>query len=428
MSDNVMGIFFDFIALQFIQQLDGIAFKLARMRMLSTRMKEATTRRYFRTEFRRSTPGRTGHRKIYVSVRQANGDYQCKSITARFREDIWREAIVISDQGYEERVLAYSYFNGVYVQDGNMHDERPVYVERRKFDGTEFDKTSPNPEDPYFTIKIPAKIQYCHSIRAWVFMHEKIRRSRDDNSDCPWLLRSERTELFDIEEVNQMNWEVWQGVIETTDVRITCNECNDDEDCNLNGACKRDGSCDCSKDVEGRTFLGPHCEVILKDNCRTIIGERYNDSYSVIDMDWLGSGQVWEAYNRPIYGYNLGSGNPDLDGTDDMLFLMYSGSRWLGLQFIDGASVDIFTEEYRETTTYAIKNYHTFWDEVYTMATIIVSDRVPRTGFTPVGVDFFTIGERGEQFGPFGAKLPLQLHNQTGRGAYRCSSSDKDQS
>ena len=257
--------------------------------MLSTRMKEATTRRYFRTEFRRSTPGRNGNSyffvavylfnlclllagKIYVNVKQDNGYYQCKSITATFREDIWREAIVVSDQGYEERVLVYSYFNGVYVQDGNIiHDWRPVYVERRKFDGAEFDKTSPNPEDPYFRMKIPAKIQYCNSIRAWVFMHENIRKSRRDHSDCPWLLRSQETGVFDIEEVKGP-WEVWQGVIETTDVRITCNECSDDEDCNLNGVCKKDGSCDCYEDVEGLTFLGPHCEVILNDNCRTIIG------------------------------------------------------------------------------------------------------------------------------------------------------------
>mmetsp|Transcript_24187 Transcript_24187/g.41279 ORF Transcript_24187/g.41279 Transcript_24187/m.41279 type:complete len:672 (+) Transcript_24187:20-2035(+) len=437
---DVLQIFFDFVALQFIQQLGDIAFKLARMSMLSTSMKEATTRRYFRTEFRRPTLGWKAKSfffvavylfnlcgllvgMIYVSVRQSRGDFQCKSITVKFREDIWREAIVGSNPE-DKRVLVYSNFNGVYAQDGSMHDGRPVYTERRKFDGTEFDTTPPSFNPFNYTVVIPAKIQYCKIFRAWVFMHENIRRSRDDNSDCPWLLRSEETGVFDIEEVNQMNWEVWQGVIETTDVRITCNECNDNEDCNLNGECKRDGSCDCSKDIDGRTFLGPHCEVILKDNCRTIIGERYNESYSVIDIDWLGSGQVWEAYNRPIYKYNLGSGNPSFDGTDDLLLLMYSGSRWFGLHFIDGAGVNIFTEEYRESTTYAIKNYHAFWDEVYTMSTIIVSDPVPRTGFTPVGVDFFTIGERGEQFGPFGVKLPLQLHNQTGRGAYRCSSSD----
>ena len=37
------------------------------------------------------------------------------------------------------------------------------------------------------------------------------------------------------------------------------------------------------------------------------------------------------------------------------------------------------------------------------------------------GVDFYLIGERGEQFGPFGALSPMQKFNQTGRGIFRCS-------
>ena len=68
-------------------------------------------------------------------------------------------------------------------------------------------------------------------------------------------------------------WQVWKGVIEMTDVRITCNECDDDEDCNLNGVCQEDGSCKCDEDaLGGVTLLGPHCEVRLKDECRTILG------------------------------------------------------------------------------------------------------------------------------------------------------------
>jgi len=38
-----------------------------------------------------------------------------------------------------------------------------------------------------------------------------------------------------------------------------------------------------------------------------------------------------------------------------------------------------------------------------------------------VGVDFYEIGERGNQFGPYGALYPLQLNNQTGRGVFRCT-------
>mmetsp|Transcript_29916 Transcript_29916/g.44018 ORF Transcript_29916/g.44018 Transcript_29916/m.44018 type:complete len:106 (+) Transcript_29916:1507-1824(+) len=64
-------------------------------------------------------------------------------------------------------------------------------------------------------------------------------------------------------------------------------------------------------------------------------------------------------------------------------------------------------------------NYHAFWDRAYNSGTVIVSD--PTTGDTPVGVDFYYIGERGNQFGPYGALYPLQLNNQTGRGYFRCN-------
>ena len=269
---------------------DDIAFKLAQMSMLSIRLKEATTRRYFKTEFKQTMLGHTGRAKsfftiiyffnmcgllagmIYVSVNQANGDYQCKSITVNFNEDVWEDAIVkLPNQTFEERVLVYSYFNGVYVQDGTRHDGRPVYVERSKHDGTEFDTISPTHTGPINQVKVPAKIQYCKTYKAWVFIHENIFKSKLYESDCPWLLRSEMTDGYDVKDVIGP-WEVWQNVIETTDVRITCNECNDGDDCNLNGICKEDGSCECFNDVEGMTFLGQHCEVIVEDECRTIIG------------------------------------------------------------------------------------------------------------------------------------------------------------
>jgi len=439
-ASDVMQIFFDFIALQFIQHLDNVAFSLAKMSMLSASMKAATTRRYFRTEFKRSNPGQSGKSfffvviyllnlsgllggMIYVSMKQANGDYQCKSITAKFREDIWRNALVVSSGGYEERTLMYSYFNGEYVQDGNMHDGRPIYIERRKFDGTEFDTTLPSKNLLNTTVKIPAKFQYCSSIRAWVFMHDNIRKSRRDCSsrpecsDCPWLLRSEETEVYDIEEVKGP-WQVWQGVIEATDVRISCNECDENADCNLNGVCQKDGTCECFDDVEGVTFFGLHCEVILEDKCRTIVGERYNESYSVLYLPWA-PGQLYETYNRPAFTYDSGSGEPGLDSADMSATLIFSGGRWFAL--FDDQPAARWTGDYLESTIYFLKNFHAFWDKDKTTNIIAISDPVTATGYTPVGVDFFSIRERGEQFGPFGAQYPVQLYNQTGRGYFRCS-------
>lgn len=47
---DVLDIFFDFIALQFLQQLDDIAFNLAKMGVFSKRLRAATSNKYFRVE------------------------------------------------------------------------------------------------------------------------------------------------------------------------------------------------------------------------------------------------------------------------------------------------------------------------------------------------------------------------------------------
>ena len=85
--------------------------------------------------------------------------------------------------------------------------------------------------------------------------------------------------------------------------------------------------------------------------------------------------------------------------------------------------------EFRDSTRTFCPSYsrysimpQAFWDEVYTSKTAFVSDKVTGIGFTPVGVDFYFIGERGDQYGPFGARYPIQKYNQTGRGYFRCAS------
>ncbi len=57
------------------------------------------------------------------------------------------------------------------------------------------------------------------------------------------------------------------------------------------------------------------------------------------------------------------------------------------------------------------------WDRAYNTGTVFVSDVT--FGDTPVGADFYWVGERGEQFGPFGVLHPFA--NVTGRGHFRCS-------
>ena len=64
-----------------------------------------------------------------------------------------------------------------------------------------------------------------------------------------------------------------------------------------------------------------------------------------------------------------------------------------------------------------------FWARAYRPdLTPLVSDST--TSDTPVGVDFYRVGEQGNQYGPFGVLYPAQ--NETGRGVYRCEGYDKD--
>mmetsp|Transcript_11585 Transcript_11585/g.25409 ORF Transcript_11585/g.25409 Transcript_11585/m.25409 type:complete len:112 (-) Transcript_11585:28-363(-) len=69
--------------------------------------------------------------------------------------------------------------------------------------------------------------------------------------------------------------------------------------------------------------------------------------------------------------------------------------------------------------TGGVIEFHGFWNKAYSKVTQFVSD--PTNNDNPVGVDFYIIGERGEQFGPFGALHSMQLNNETGRGYFRCA-------
>ena len=144
---------------------------------------------------------------IYVTVRQQNGFYTCPEITAIMPDKLWENGIVRwPDGGIEEMVLNYPYFNGVYRQEG-FHDSRPVYVEMNKFNGEPFDTEAPD-ENTEVIVELGAKFMYCKRLKAWVFTHDYIRKSRHDDSDCPWLLRSMETHVYDIEDV-EGEWQIW---------------------------------------------------------------------------------------------------------------------------------------------------------------------------------------------------------------------------
>jgi len=261
-STAVLEIFYDVMALQFLQQLDDIAFKLAQMDgMLGKTVYRATTSKRYRAEFKKQKGGKKTHtflKLVYVmnlgillasmatvSIRQKNGYYQCKEVTVHFGDAVWTNAIIKNSQGEEgkegERVLLYKYFDGIFMTDGERHDDRLVYKEMRKYDGTPYE------------IQVGAEIKYCRSEKSWVLTHPYIHKSKyldmydSDESGCSsWLLRSPETTSYDLLDVDVV-WDVWVGIISQAEVSVICNWCNEDTDCNLNGWCVN-GECQCFDD------------------------------------------------------------------------------------------------------------------------------------------------------------------------------------
>lgn len=297
----------------------------------------------------------------------------------------------------------------VFIKNGT-HAGRPLYKEARKFDRQPYN--TENQDGTKYPVVVPAEIKYCEEMKAWVLTHENIRKSETDDSSCNWLLRSPETDSFTVLD-SVGKWDMWVGVLGTTDVSISCNRCFEKADCNLNGECSDEGKCICDNG-NGVNYFGEHCEVKLRDDCKTILPEDGNYTMSIEHMSsWSGEevavkdgdvwDDIWQEYSRPVFS--------SVDN-NERWSLVYSGSRWFGMN-VTG------TDKTSQRWLQSVSNYHAFWYRAYATTTTFVS--APTKESSPVGVDWYLISERGDQFGPLGALAPLQRHNQTGRGLFRCA-------
>eukprot|EP00804_Cyclotella_cryptica_P006488 CCRYP_012786-RC/>CCRYP_012786-RC protein AED:0.10 eAED:0.10 QI:1112/0.72/0.91/1/0.81/0.83/12/549/753 len=265
-ESDVLAIFFDVLALEFVESIDDVVFALCKRGFFGHLLKQATGRSIAfvckksneHDKFERSL--NRFIRLIYflnvglmiaglsvLMVQQTHGYYRCKSFSIQFGDETWEDAWVELDNGnMEKRLLVYSHFNGIYVDviqsraiarflpvsahhlqplhllylENGTHDGKPRYVEQNKEDGHSFRST------------IPAEIVYCEDAESWVFRHEKISttlsQEDDDQNECDWLLLSPQTENYDLIEMAQEEyWSMWRGaVMKNYEVYITCNECH----------------------------------------------------------------------------------------------------------------------------------------------------------------------------------------------------------
>eukprot|EP00804_Cyclotella_cryptica_P027027 CCRYP_013672-RA/>CCRYP_013672-RA protein AED:0.17 eAED:0.19 QI:0/0.8/0.63/1/0.8/0.54/11/835/482 len=234
---GVLDIFYDVLALQFLQVIDDIAFRLAKISTFGKRLKWATNKKIFLLEFDRMPFSSRKKMSVFlkslyvlnlssmvggmfwVTYQQMSGSLHCNSVFVTFPEDVWQDALVETPSGeIEHKVLMYSYFNGVY---GTLPQPRSlsVYTEQSKVTGESY------------RITTGAEIKYCKSEGAWVFMHKHIRKSNEDDNDCPWLLRSPDTTEYDLLSITG-SWTVWAGSSKQSgSFSALCDECSDISQC-----------------------------------------------------------------------------------------------------------------------------------------------------------------------------------------------------
>jgi len=462
-GEDVINIFYDVLALGFVESIDDHSFALAKRGFFGKTMLIATSKQIHLdiTGERGMSSGNWVHRfarifyfcnalamlsgLVVITVNQYNGQYRCESLTVNFDEEIWDAAHVGDDESTKETLLLYSHFSGTYVENGTA-DGYPKYTEQNKRDNRNFVNT------------IGAEIRYCRELGAWVFSHPNIKTSRnaEEENECSWLMRSPETLTFDIEYAASFAWNVWLGEIESSNgLSISCNECVDRSDCSYHGVCSN-RQCQCEE-----THFGYQCQLGVP--CLSLATEKRGccgwqpDEPILLVNNTQEVGKFDMVYNRPIYLQTNMTGMPlDLrkfdivpessfsekkggsldfadwddffgsssvhDGLDDLLeegysiIMSFTGNRWYATMIPLNQTI----------ANWFHYDYHAFWATALSEdRTFIISD-ITLASY-PVAVDWFEMRRRVNYklrkdvdfaYGPIGVLVPLIEYE--GSGWFHC--------
>jgi len=323
-STDVIQIFYDVLALEFVENIDDTAYALGKRGFFGrailmaanqkqdleisgergmTGVTESASERRLSFSGLIASNNRVNHlvRFVYflnativlvglgiIANNQDHGEYRCKRVTVLFDEEIWEKAYVrVPDGNFEKRLLIYSYFNGIY-QEEDSYDGYPRYVEQNKNDGTPFGPSVRG-----------AEIIYCRAIRSWVFTHPDILTTppEEEENECSWLWKSSPTADCDLLSTTNDNWEAWIGEVkQLADISITCMECSRRSDCNYHGICEN-SECNCDE-----THFGDSCEFEMP--CESLATEKAHTFDPVKGVQWKQGNPIINAghlvYNRPV--------------------------------------------------------------------------------------------------------------------------------
>ena len=449
-ADDVLGMFLDFAALQFVSELDNIGFFivdrgyfLMKLKNVTTEIKEITflTRNMFQVV---PISTNTLHRVSFICLwlvmfgswlpllydKQPRGVYfqdDCTEFEVKFKDlsyNFFQYTCEVLEQEYEEAdekekdekdkrrcpdtwkdrldEIDYSSFNGVYSIFKNkrggiaLKGDRPIYYQKQR-DDTAFDiygDTSPS-----------GKFEYCETLGAWVFSIPGVSKAVGAD-DCSWLMRSRKTTALSLDDVDETDWKVWTGIKSETSVDITCVECLDRKGgvgSNGNDSCSFHGSC-VSKDEDEQTkvclctgnetiWMGPECSACVACTALSIDSSPWvtSNETAMIRLNNT-DGRPFDIYSHPVYYHgHIADGSI----SKPSILALYSGSKYW-IVSLDDLNIDVSTQK---QLIEQLESFHSAWDVSNVFKPLHVSESTNSP--MPIGVrwkSYETQGDAGFEF------------------------------
>lgn len=409
-NSDVISVFYDILALQFVESLDDVAYALGKRGFFGETIRKSTSIQHSLTAV--GDRGLSSIQRVFglarfayflnlvimiaglsaITVQSNAGAIGCSTLSVNFPELMWDEAYIVDENGATDRnprPLMFSFFNGHYKRDGQLVNGYPRYVEMNKNSGEPYSET------------VPAEFVYCKDdVNSWVFRHPRIRTAPpgfpEKENECNWLMRSEETSEHDLLKVAKEEWMVWTDKITFDfEMDLSCNECWSMGDCNYHGVCSDETrQCECKDQL----FFGSRCQYEWPCDslmARESLGKMMRAD-SLVDESFL------RVYNRPVYvkggmsgvptaflGASAGKNMSDIFFEQESLLENYSlvvwfaGSRWLGALVRPNMKLtDKFSDE-----------YHAFWSDALKFGHIFLVSATNTDG-DPGTVPFFTMNNR----------------------------------
>ena len=194
---------------------------------------------------------------------------------------------------------------------------------------------------------------YCKGIGAWVFTIPALGEALPQKgvAECGpmgWLMRSGSTDAFILENVDPNVWEVWTGtkLNRALEFRYKCAGCKTDTDCDYShGKChQQTGKCECFDGWAGHScqLKQPFCpQVNYMYLCSKPSSFWQDGPYDILLHE---DNSPILIQDRPVYAGSY-------KGSDVVFF--YGGRRWFVSRWDQDTALDVFNDK-----------FHAFWDAV----------------------------------------------------------------